>query len=151
RLNIAFICECLQLLLVRCRQGLAMHPRIGFYDHTSALLFPRACLLGIVAAGLAVAFQAFLAQPARAGEGLSPAELFVKSYVDEGGNPPKPAPNAPPSRWPTSQLPPQPQTTPPYPFTEWPFGGASAIGATVPNSQGGALMKALAPTDFGAW
>ena len=34
---------------------------------------------------------------------------------------------------------------PPYPFTEWPFGGSSAIGATVPNSQDGALMKALAP------
>src|SRR5262249_14165087 len=69
-------------------------------------------------------------------EGLSPFDLLIKSYVDEWGKPPVSDPNAPPSRWPTTLLPPQPQTTPPYPFTEWPFGGSSAIGATVPNSQG---------------
>jgi len=88
---------------------------------------------------------------ASAAEGLSPIEIFFQSYIDEWGKPPKSDPNAPPTRWPTILLPPQPQTTPPYPFTEWPFGGSSAIGATVPNSQGGALMKALAPTDFGKW
>jgi len=88
-------------------------------------------------------------QPARAQS--SPLEIFVKSYIDEWGKPPASDPNAPPTRWPTKLLPPQPETIPPYPFTEWPFGGASAIGATVPNSQGGALMKGLAPTDFGKW
>ena len=81
----------------------------------------------------------------------SPLEIFVKSYIDEWGKPPASDPNAPPTRWPTKLLPPQPETIPPYPFTEWPFGGASTIGATVPNSQGGALMKGLAPTDFGKW
>jgi hypothetical protein len=90
-------------------------------------------------------------QCASASEGLSPIEIFFKSYIDEWGKPPASDPNAPPTRWPTTLLPPQPETIPPYPFTEWPFGGASAIGATVPDSQGGALMKALAPTDFGKW
>jgi len=89
--------------------------------------------------------------PALSAEGLSPLEIFIKSYIDEWGKPPVSDPNALPTRWPTTLLPPQPETIPPYPFTEWPFGGASAIGATVPNSQGGALMKALAPTDFGKW
>ena len=89
--------------------------------------------------------------PARSAEDLSPLEIFPKSYIDEWGKPPASDPNASPTRWPTTLLPPQPETIPPYPFTEWPFGGASTIGATVPNSQGGALMKALAPTDFGKW
>src|SRR3974390_955832 len=102
----------------------------------------RVLLIVLTAAGFGMSAQAALAQ-------TSPLDLFIKSYVDEWGKPPKADPNEPPSRWPASQLPPQPQTTPPYPFTEWPFGGASAIGATLPNSQGGALMKALAPTDFG--
>jgi len=105
----------------------------------------------LIVVSLACVLQAVIAQSAQADEGLSPLDLFIKSYIDEWGKPPKADPNAPPSRWPTSQLPPQPETTPPYPFTEWPFGGASAIGATLPNTQGGALMKALAPTDFGKW
>src|SRR5262245_5215646 len=109
----------------------------------------RARSLASVAVGLAVGM--LLPSSATGAEGLSPFEIFIKSYVDEWGKPPVSDPNAPPSRWPTTLLPPQPQTTPPYPFTEWPFGGSSAIGATVPNSQGGALMKALAPTDFGKW
>jgi hypothetical protein len=93
--------------------------------------------------------QSAMAQSSQSDAGFF--ERFVKAYVDEWGAPPKSDPNAAPTRWPTSQLPPQPETIPPYPFTEWPFGGASAIGATVPNSQGGPLMKALAPTDFGKW
>jgi putative OmpL-like beta-barrel porin-2 len=106
----------------------------------------RAGTAGLVVAAL----LALSAQPALGQS--SPFDLFIKSYVDEWGKPPPaPDPKAPPTRWPETMLPPQPQTIPPYPFTEWPFGGASAIGATVPNSQGGALMKALAPTDFGKW
>src|SRR5271166_4635174 len=41
-------------------------------------------------------------------------------------------PNAPPGRiagWPAT-----PQTTPPYPFTEWPYGGTTALGVSRPNS-----------------
>jgi hypothetical protein len=57
-------------------------------------------------------------------------------------------PNALPSRRP-APFPPQPQTQPPMPFVEWPFGGASPIGATVPNSIVSPLMQALAPTSLG--
>jgi hypothetical protein len=48
-------------------------------------------------------------------------------------------------------FPPAPVSMPPYPFTEWPYGGASTIGATTPNSVDSPLMTALAPTDTGKW
>ncbi|WP_152428350.1 outer membrane beta-barrel protein [Methyloferula stellata] len=64
------------------------------------------------------------------------------AYADEWG-PPKPAdPNAPASRRP-SPFPPSPVDTPPYPFTEWPFGGATTIGASLPNSIDAPLQKAV--------
>jgi hypothetical protein len=56
-------------------------------------------------------------------------------------------PKAPPSRregWPTT-----PQTTPPMPFTEWPYGGATTIGVTRPNSVDSPLMTALGNTQLG--
>src|SRR6516165_6084021 len=45
--------------------------------------------------------------------------------------------------------PPAPQSTPPYPYTEWPYGGATSIGVTRPNSVDSPLMVALANTEFG--
>jgi hypothetical protein len=83
----------------------------------------------------------------------APADLdffgrLVKAYADEMGQPPADDPNAPPSRRPPP-FPPQPQTSPPMPFTEWPFGGGNAIGATIPSSIDSPLMTALAPTGFG--
>lgn len=56
-------------------------------------------------------------------------------------------PKAPPSRragWPTT-----PQTTPPMPFTEWPYGGTTTIGVTRPNSVDSPLMAALGNTELG--
>jgi hypothetical protein len=56
-------------------------------------------------------------------------------------------PKAPPSRrdgWPTT-----PQTTPPMPFTEWPYGGTTTIGVTRPNSIDSPLMNALSNTKLG--
>jgi putative OmpL-like beta-barrel porin-2 len=56
-------------------------------------------------------------------------------------------PKAPPSRragWPTT-----PQTTPPMPFTEWPYGGTTSIGVTRPNSVDSPLMAALGNTQLG--
>jgi hypothetical protein len=56
-------------------------------------------------------------------------------------------PKAPPSRrdgWPTT-----PQTTPPMPFTEWPYGGTTTIGVTRPNSVDSPLMTALGNTQLG--
>jgi hypothetical protein len=58
-------------------------------------------------------------------------------------------PNAPPSRrdgWPAT-----PQTTPPMPFTEWPYGGSQNLGVTRPNSADSPLMVGLAPTSLGHW
>jgi len=58
-------------------------------------------------------------------------------------------PDAPPGRiagWPAT-----PETTPPYPFTEWPYGGATALGVSRPNSVDSPLMAALGNTDAGKW
>ncbi len=56
---------------------------------------------------------------------------LVNYYKLEWGQSSAPSdPNAPPSRidgWPTT-----PQSTPPMPFTEWPYGGATSIGVTRP-------------------
>ena len=57
-------------------------------------------------------------------------------------------PNAPPSRRP-APWPPQPETAPPMPFTEWPYGGATAIGANRPNSVDSPLMVAISDTWLG--
>ncbi|MBV8755520.1 MAG: outer membrane beta-barrel protein [Hyphomicrobiales bacterium] len=56
-------------------------------------------------------------------------------------------PKAPPSRragWPVT-----PQTTPPMPFTEWPYGGTTTIGVTRPSSVDSPLMVALGNTKLG--
>jgi putative OmpL-like beta-barrel porin-2 len=73
---------------------------------------------------------------------------FINYYRLEWGKDGPPAdPKAPPGRkdgWPTT-----PQTIPPYPFTEWPYGGTTALGVTRPNSVDSPLMAALGNTDFG--
>lgn len=56
-------------------------------------------------------------------------------------------PSAPSSR--RDYFPPQPETTPPVPFTEWPYGAATLLGANRPNSVDSPLMVALAPTGLG--
>jgi hypothetical protein len=75
-------------------------------------------------------------------------ERLVNFYRLEWGHEGPPAdPKAPPSRragWPDA-----PATTPPFPFTEWPYGGATAIGVTRPASADSPLMVALANTDLG--
>jgi len=80
-------------------------------------------LRAISLSSVALASSAALMQvsPALSAEGLSPLEIFIKSYIDEWGKPPVSDPNALPTRWPTTLLPPQPETIPPYPFTEWPL------------------------------
>jgi hypothetical protein len=75
---------------------------------------------------------------------------FFKYYKLEWGQAAAPAdPNAPPSRregWPAT-----PASTPPYPFTEWPYGAATSIGVTRPNSADSPLMAAIANTSPGQW
>ncbi len=74
---------------------------------------------------------------------------LVNYYRLEWGHDAAPAdPKAPPSRragWGDSS----PATIPPYPFTEWPYGGATAIGVTRPSSVDSPLMVALGNTDLG--
>jgi len=69
-------------------------------------------------------------------------------YRLEWGHDAAPAdPKAPPSRradWPAT-----PQSIPPYPFTEWPYGGSTSLGVTRPSSVDSPLMAALGNTAFG--
>ena len=73
---------------------------------------------------------------------------FVNYYrLEWGKDGPPTDPKAPPSRrsgWPAT-----PQTTPPYPYTEWPYGGTTSIGVTRPSSVDSPLMAALSNTDLG--
>jgi hypothetical protein len=73
---------------------------------------------------------------------------LINYYRLEWGKDSAPAdPKAPPSRragWPAT-----PQTTPPMPFTEWPYGGSTTIGVTRPNSVDSPLMTALGNTQLG--
>jgi hypothetical protein len=58
-------------------------------------------------------------------------------------------PNAPSSArkgWPAT-----PQTTPPMPFTEWPYGATTTLGVSRPNSVDSPFMASIANTAGGKW
>ncbi|MBV8833160.1 MAG: hypothetical protein JO108_28515, partial [Acidobacteriaceae bacterium] len=75
---------------------------------------------------------------------------FVNYYKLEWGLPSLPSdPNAPASRRP--EYPPAPESSPPMPFTEWPYGGATNLGANRPSSVDSPLMVAIANTAVGQW
>jgi Putative beta-barrel porin-2, OmpL-like. bbp2 len=78
------------------------------------------------------------------------ATRFLNYYKLEWGQGTAPSdPNAPASRredWPAT-----PETTPPMPFTEWPYGAATPVGVTRPSSADSPLMNAIANTDIGQW
>jgi hypothetical protein len=78
------------------------------------------------------------------------AARFFNYYALEMGHATAPAdPNAPSSHregWPAT-----PQSTPPMPFTEWPYGAATSIGVSRPNSADSPLMEAIANTSAGKW
>jgi Putative beta-barrel porin-2, OmpL-like. bbp2 len=75
---------------------------------------------------------------------------FLKYYSLEMGQASAPSdPNAPSSHrdgWPAT-----PQTTPPYPFTEWPYGAATSLGVSLPNAVDSPLMVAVGDTSLGQW
>ena len=80
--------------------------------------------------------------------GTNVAERFYKYYGLELGQPGPPSdPNAPPGR--RADWDPAPETTPPMPFTEWPYGGATLLGANRPDSVDSPLMVAIANTGVG--
>jgi hypothetical protein len=84
--------------------------------------------------------------------GNDPMTRLVRYYQLEWGKAVAPAdPKAPPSSRPESVEPPTPQSVPPMPFTEWPYGGTQNIGKTIPNSVDSPLMVAIANTAAGKW
>jgi hypothetical protein len=75
-------------------------------------------------------------------------ERLINYYRLEWGHTKPPQdPDAPDSR--RKEWPPAPAKTPPYPFTEWPYGGTTLLGVTRPNSVDSPLMVALGNTAFG--
>jgi hypothetical protein len=73
---------------------------------------------------------------------------FINYYKLEWGRDAPPAdPKAPPSR--RAEWPGTPESTPPYPFTEWPYGGTTSLGVTRPSSVDSPLMVALGNTQLG--
>ena len=77
---------------------------------------------------------------------------FINYYRLEWGHDAAPSdPKAPPSRRPESDVPPAPQSTPPMPFAEWPYGGSTNLSVTRPSSIDSPLMVAMANTPFGQW
>lgn len=75
---------------------------------------------------------------------------FLNYYKLEMGHAAAPSdPSAPPTSrqgWPAT-----PESTPPMPFTEWPYGAATSIGVTRPNAADSPLMAAIANTPTGKW
>jgi hypothetical protein len=77
-------------------------------------------------------------------------ERLINYYRLEWGHDVPPAdPKAPPGR--RAEWPGTPQSTPPYPFTEWPYGGTTSLGVTRPSSIDSPLMVALGNTTAGQW
>ncbi|MGY3239820.1 MULTISPECIES: outer membrane beta-barrel protein [unclassified Bradyrhizobium] len=75
---------------------------------------------------------------------------FINYYRLEWNHDSAPAdPKAPPSR--RAEWPATPQSTPPMPFTEWPYGGTTNLGVTRPSSVDSPLMSALSNTTLGSW
>jgi hypothetical protein len=75
---------------------------------------------------------------------------LVNYYQLEWGQPGGPSdPSAPEPR--RKNWPPAAQTSPPMPFTEWPYGGTDSLGVTRPSSIDSPLMVALGDTSFGKW
>lgn len=80
-------------------------------------------------------------------------QRLIEAYVDEFNPPPQPA--AQPAETVLTRRPPPfpqaPLASPPWPWTDWPFGGAPLIGGATPNASGNNLMKALHGTALGDW
>jgi Putative beta-barrel porin-2, OmpL-like. bbp2 len=124
--------------------------------------------MAIVAAGLAshsaIAADLVVKAPAAGGNcdpyvkyscldaylGQDFATRLYRYYALEWGHDGPPSdPKAPPARRPETVWPVTPQSTPPMPFTEWPYGGTPSIGVTRPSSVDSPLMVALGNTQLG--
>jgi hypothetical protein len=77
-------------------------------------------------------------------------ERWARYYVLEWGKGVAPPdPKAPAGARPTNLWPEVPQSSPPQPFTEWPYGGTNNIAASLPNGVDSPLMVALGNTEMG--
>ena len=75
---------------------------------------------------------------------------FFRYYQLEWGKGVAPSdPSAPPGRRSDAAWPPTPESSPPMPFTEWPYGGTQNIGVTRPSSVNSPLMVAVGNTQLG--
>jgi hypothetical protein len=84
--------------------------------------------------------------------GDDPVTRLFRYYQLEWGHATAPAdPTAPPSRKPDAIWPPTPQSSPPMPFTEWPYGGTDLLGVNRTASVDSPLMVAIANTATGKW
>lgn len=93
-------------------------------------------------------YQNYGALDAYLGDGF--LERLVNYYkLEMGKDGPPSDPSAPTSR--RAEFPPAPQTAPPMPFTEWPYGGSTNLGTTRPSSVDSPLMVALGNTSGGQW
>jgi hypothetical protein len=128
------------------------------------LLLPGASLVAIGFAGVA-----FAADTSKAPAGCSGAIDPYKNYacleaylgtdfmsrlvnyyrLEWGHEAPPVDPKAPPGS--RADWPPTPQSIPPMPFTEWPYGGTTNLGVTRPSSVDSPLMAALGNTSAGQW
>ena len=77
-------------------------------------------------------------------------DRFFNYYKLEWGQAGPPTdPNAPSQR--KAGWDPAPETTPPVPFTDWPYGGTTALGGNRTGSVDSPLMVAIANTSLGKW
>jgi Putative beta-barrel porin-2, OmpL-like. bbp2 len=80
------------------------------------------------------------------------ATRFFRYYQLEWGKAVAPSdPNAQPSARDAAVWPKSPQSVPPMPFADWPYGGSPTIGTTRPNSVDSPFMVAIANTGLGQW
>jgi hypothetical protein len=124
--------------------------------HFVAGLFGTASLLVALAPG-AWAQSAQAPAPAAAAPAADPGPKLSENPVSRffeyqawelGKSGPPTDPNAPAARraapWPVA-----PESSPPMPFTEWPYGGTTNLGTTRANSVDSPLMVAIADTGVG--
>jgi hypothetical protein len=82
--------------------------------------------------------------------GTDVLDRFYNYYrLEWGESGPPTDPNAPAGR--RSNWDPAPETTPPMPFTDWPYGGTTALGGNRTGSADSPLMMSIANTSTGKW
>jgi hypothetical protein len=142
---------------------------MALVTRVSGKMMKRLLLTGASLAAIGFAGVAFAADAAKAPAGCTGAVDPYKNYacleaylgtdfmsrlvnyyrLEWGHEAPPVDPKAPPGS--RADWPPTPQSIPPMPFTEWPYGGTTNLGVTRPSSVDSPLMAALGNTSAGQW